>query len=112
MNASDLIPRPTDCEAFRRSALRYVPECSGCYTLTTFPGLILYVGLARSLRRRIGEHLDSPIKTSETMRGKAVLVHWIATENLERVERTWMNMHLLAEGGLPLLNRIYSPVSI
>jgi hypothetical protein len=111
MNVIDLIPRPFEREAFRRDRLRYVPDCPGCYALATFSGTVLYVGLAKSLRRRMNDHLDSPRKTGETAHGRAILAYWITTEDLQRVERTWMNMHQIAEGRLPILNQIYSPVS-
>lgn len=111
MNVSDLIPRPLEREAFRRAKLGFMPDCSGCYVLATFEGAVLYVGLARSLRRRMKDHLDSPMKTGETEQGRAVFIYWIATEDLQKIERTWMNMHELVEGRLPILNRVYSPVS-
>ncbi len=112
MNVERLVPRPTGRESFRRSRERFVPAGPGCYVLTTFEGLILYVGLTNNLRRRMNEHLDNVAKTRLTDGGRAVLFHWLEHTSLERVERTWMNMHLLEEGRLPLLNGAYSPTAI
>ena len=72
---------------------------------------MLYIGLAENLRRRMNDHLDSPSKASETRLGRAVLFHWLETADTNKVERTWMNIHAQSEGTLPLLNKVYSPVS-
>ena len=109
MNINLLVPAPTHCEPFRRNSERFVPENSGCYVLTTFSRTVLYVGLADNLRRRMNDHLSSPIKTSETELGRAVLFHWIEGSDTNKIERTWMNTHIEHEGILPLLNKMYSP---
>jgi hypothetical protein len=59
----------------------------------------------------MNDHLDSPEKTSETDKGRAILFYWLETPDINMVERTWMNIHLQHEGRLPLLNKMYSPVS-
>jgi hypothetical protein len=112
MNISELVPQPDRCESFKRSRWKFVPEVSGCYALTTFSRVVLYVGLATNLRKRMGQHLDSLEKTNETELGRAVLFHWLETPDIERVERTWMNIHIQHEGKLPLLNKVFSPVSV
>jgi GIY-YIG catalytic domain len=112
MNVSELVPQPQGCESFLRSRCRFVPETSGCYALTTFSKVVLYVGLATSLRKRMNDHLDSPEKTHRTEKGRAILFHWLETTDINAVERTWMNIHIQHEGALPLLNRVYSPVSV
>lgn len=109
MNLSELVPQPTDSETFRRNRSRYVPEASGCYVLTTFLKEVLYIGLTNDLRKRMNDHLDNPQKTSVTPAGRAVFFHWIATDETNKIERTWMNIHIQHEGGLPVLNSIYSP---
>jgi len=109
MNISELVPQPTHCEPFKRSRERFVPEKRGCYVLTTFARIVLYVGLADNLRRRMNDHLDDPTKIGETRLGRAVLFHWIESEDTNKVERTWMNTHLVHEGTLPILNKVYSP---
>jgi hypothetical protein len=111
MNVSALDPFPSMSEPFHRSKLRFLPDGSGCYVLTTFDGTVLYVGLAENVRRRVNQHLDSPEKTSVNPEGRAVLVHWYETTERNKVERTWMNIHNLIEGRLPVLNRAYSPTS-
>jgi hypothetical protein len=111
MTVTELFPQPVKCESFLRSRCAFVPETSGCYVLTTFLKEVLYVGLATNLRRRMNDHLDSPEKTNTTQKGRSVLFHWLETNDINVVERTWMNIHIQHEGTLPLLNRVYSPVS-
>ncbi len=111
MNVRSLSPLPTAQEAFQRSRLRFLPEGSGCYVLSTFDGTVLYVGLSVSLRRRMNEHLDDAKKTSVTAAGRAVLIHWLEHQDVARVERTWMNIHIENEGKMPVLNGVFSPVS-
>ncbi|MEJ0025665.1 MAG: GIY-YIG nuclease family protein [Rhizomicrobium sp.] len=111
MNIEALVPQPSGCEPFKRNRERFVPEKSGCYVLTTFSKEVLYVGLADNLRRRMNDHLDSPTKTDETKLGRAVLFHWIESTDTNKIERTWMNIHIQNEGVLPVLNRSYSPTA-
>ena len=111
MTIGELVPQPAKWESFLRNRCRFVPETSGCYVLTTFQKEVLYLGLATNLRSRMNDHLDSPEKTSPTEKGRAVLFHWVETNDLNTVERTWMNIHLQHEGTLPPLNKAYSPVS-
>jgi hypothetical protein len=112
MNIDALVPEPSHCEAFKRNRERFIPEKSGCYVLTTFSKIVLYVGLADNLRRRMNDHLGSPTKTGETRLGRAVLFHWIESPDTNKIERTWMNIHIQNEGVLPLLNSMYSPTSV
>ncbi|MBD2747768.1 GIY-YIG nuclease family protein [Microvirga sp. BT688] len=89
--------------------MKFVPDGSGCYALTTFDETVLYIGLATNLRRRMNDHLDDPRKTSPSPKGRAILFFWIETAETNKVERTWMNIHMQHEGRLPELNRAYSP---
>jgi predicted GIY-YIG superfamily endonuclease len=111
MNVELLFPTPLNKQPFRLSHQKFVPARSGCYVLSTFTGLVLYVGLAVDLQRRAGEHLDNPEKTLETRVGRAVWFHWLETADLNKVERTWMNIHIENEGRIPELNRTYSPTA-
>jgi len=111
MSIEELVPRPESFEVFRRDRLKFIPDKSGCYVLTTFTRVVLYVGLSVNLRRRIGEHLDSKEKTNATELGRAVLVHWLASNDLNKIERTWLNIHIASEGCMPVLNQAYSPTS-
>lgn len=112
MNISALVPAPSHCEPFKRNRERFVPERPGCYVLTSFSGTVLYIGLAENLRRRMNNHLDDPLKTEETKLGRAILFHWIESQDTNKIERTWLNTHVLHEAVLPILNKIYSPVQI
>ena len=111
MKLEMLVPRPSTVEPFRRSRERFVPARPGCYALTTFENEVLYLGLTVNLRRRVNEHLDSTEKTQLTPLGRAVFFHWLETEDVNKIERTWMNIHLIKEGHLPILNSVYSPTS-
>ena len=68
--------------------------------------------LSTNLRRRINDHLDNEQKTSPTVNGRAVLFCWIESKDINKIERTWLNIHIQHEGAIPVLNKIYSPVSI
>lgn len=112
MKVESLIPKPSHNETFKRNREQFIPNKPGCYTLATFSNDILYVGLAKNLRRRMNEHLDNSEKTSPTDIGRATFFYWIESPDIQKIERTWMNMHMDIEGRLPLLNKIYSPISL
>ena len=111
MNVSELVPQPTQHETFKRNRERYIPDRPGCYALATFSKVVLYIGLTNNLRRRMNEHLDNPEKTCETENGRVVFFFWIESHEVNKIERTWMNIHNLIEGALPLFNNVYSPTS-
>ena len=87
MNIEQLLPPPNSVQMFRRSNVRFVPDVPGCYVLATIGHVVLYIGLANSLRRRMNAHLDNPEKTAETTLGKATLFYWIETPDTNKVER-------------------------
>jgi excinuclease UvrABC nuclease subunit len=113
MKINQLVPQPSHSESFRRDRLRYIPDVSGCYILATFSKVVLYIGLATNLRRRMNQHLENPERTREGMNGRAVLFYWIEIESqqINKIERTWMNIHIQHEGMLPEFNKTYSPVA-
>lgn len=112
MNVESLTPSPFRKESFHLSREKFLPETAGCYVLTTFAGIVLYVGLAKNLRRRMRNHLNDPGKAGATSLGRAVKFYWFETGDINKVERTWLNIHLEHEGVLPILNKIYSPTSV
>ena len=111
MKVGELVPQPDQCETFKHSRIRFVPEKSGSYVLATFSREILYIGLSVNLRKRMKKHLDNPSKTGITKTGRAVLFFWIESDEIHKIERTWLNMHVQCEGRWPELNKVYSPVS-
>jgi hypothetical protein len=111
MNITALVPEPARREAFRRNRERFIPDKPGCYALTNFSKEVMYVGLAKNLRKRFTQHLDSEQKTAVTALGRAILFCWLETEDINKVERTWMNIHIQHEGALPVLNSVYSPTA-
>ena|ERR1700678_3758868 len=111
MNTDLLVPQPSNREPFKRNRERFVPARAGCYILTNFLKVVLYIGLTVNLRRRMNEHLDDPIKIAETNLGRVIFFHWIESPDTNKIERTWMNIHIQNEGALPLLNKVFSPTS-
>jgi excinuclease UvrABC nuclease subunit len=109
MNISELVPQPSHWETFKRNREAYIPERSGCYVLATFSKFVLYIGLTNNLRHRMNQHLDSSEKIRETKSGRAAFFYWVESQELNVIERTWMNIHIQHEGALPELNKIYSP---
>ncbi|WP_352530812.1 hypothetical protein [Mesorhizobium sp. M0060] len=78
--------------------------------LASFEEDILYVGLASNLRRRFGQHLDTPEKVAATVNRRAILM---------------VGVHGTREGGAhldeqlcpppwawPVLNKVYSPTKV
>ena len=110
MKVFNLIPHPDEKIAFQPSHRLLVPSSSGCYVLSNIDETILYVGLSNCLARRFDQHLDSPDKTAQTPLGREIWFHWLRYENLEMLERTWLNSHEVAEGKLPYFNLVRSPM--
>ena len=111
MNVSALMPAPTHSQTFEWNNVRHIPERPGCYVLTTFSRSVLYVGRTRNLRARMSQHLDDDKKTNATSSGRAVLFWWTESDDIERIERTWVNVHIQHEGRLPVLNGLYPAIS-
>jgi len=112
MNVSELVPVPNRREPFKRAQLTSLPVSIGCYVLTTFEGTILYIGQARNLRNRISQHVDCPGKSGLTPLGRAGWVYFLETPEIDLIERTWINAHDIAEGALPLMNKLNAPVRV
>lgn len=112
MKIGQLLPLPSHNQLFRRSHVKFFPSQGGCYLLATFDEEILYIGLSVNLRNRIEQHLDNPEKTLLTSNGRAVIVHYLESNEPERLERTWMNNAISIDGNLPILNKAYSPTSV
>jgi hypothetical protein len=72
--------------------------------------VVLYIGLTVNLRRRMNEHLNDPKKIADANLGRVALFHWIESPDINKIERTWMNIHIQHEGALPVLNKVYSPI--
>lgn len=113
MTIEELTPLPTDKVQFKLSSFKSVPQENGCYVLTTFDNIILYIGLAKNLNVRFKQHLDNPEKTNPTKDGKAIWFYHTTFDpkNLPKLERTWLNQYSNMHGRLPILNKVNSPVS-
>lgn len=118
MKISALIPKCGGKVEFSRRELPRVPESPGCYALSNYRGDILYVGqtgqtesAARTLRVRMGEHLDAPDKTAATTWGAAFWFHYLvaARPELNRIETGWVRQHEGVEGRMPPLNKRSPP---
>lgn len=110
MNVANLKPSPIHQEVFVRARKKFVPKDEGCYALVTFEGQVLYVGKTNDLNRRFIQHLDNQEKTSPTSEGRAFYFHWWICENISRIESTWLNDCVIADGKLPILNKLISNV--
>ncbi len=111
MKVSALFPSPQEKIPFKENQRLHVPLQSGCYILSNLDEIILYIGLSHRLSDRFIQHLDTPDKTAPTTLGRAVWFHWLLYANFEKLERTWLNAHEIAEGRLPILNKYHSPIS-
>lgn len=109
MKVDQLDPAISKWEPFSLSRSKFVPTTAGCYVLSTFEETVLYVGLAGDLHRRFMQHLENPGKTKATTYGRATKFYWLETLDTNRVERTWLNIHVHHEGRFPILNKVYSP---
>lgn len=112
MKVEELIPLPRDKVPFKLSYFKSVPKESGCYILTTFDNDILYIGLTDNLFGRFQQHLDNPEKTNPTKEGKTFWFYYLKynSENLQKLERTWLNQFDNIHGRLPILNKVNSPI--
>lgn len=110
MQIGVLQPEPNSRLAFQQSQFHRVPRESGCYVLATFDDHILYLGKTNNLKRRFNEHLQNPDKLVKTERGIAFWFYYLQSENPDCLERTWLNHYRSLEGGLPVFNKIDSPI--
>jgi hypothetical protein len=113
MIVAELSPPPGERVRFSLRFRKFVPRSDGCYALASFDDEVLYVGLTDNLHRRFREHRETREKRDATPLGAAFWFYYLTSVSSEvaRIERTWMNQHLQVHGTLPVLNRIYSPVS-
>jgi excinuclease UvrABC nuclease subunit len=107
-----LVPAADQRVRFALTDRRRVPEMPGCYALASFDEEILYVGLAKSLRRRFCEHREDNSKRQTVEGVKAAWFHFtLCTESkMMRIERGWMNLYKSLHDQLPPMNKVYSPV--
>ena len=112
MKIGELNPLPGNKVQFGIKCKKLVPVSRGCYVLTTFDGTILYVGLAGSLASRFVQHCDTKEKCEPTLDGKAFWFYYLSAESneLSRIERTWIQQHFALHGRRPILNKIDSPM--
>jgi len=113
MKIQELLPNPIDRVLFKLTSYKSVPKVEGCYVLSTFDDIILYIGLSKNLHERFKQHLDNTEKTSPTADGKAIWFYYTTYDknNLPMLERTWINQYQVFHGCLPILNKINSPIS-
>ncbi len=111
MFITSLNPAPEDSERFEYPDLRRLPAEPGCYVLTTVGGVIIYIGQSINILNRVAQHFDDPNKQMPTPDGVAFWCHYLRTSkyNLDRLERGWLNAHVLCEGALPHFNKVGGP---
>lgn len=112
MKVEKLSPAPIKQAKFSWSHNKAVPDKPGCYVISTYNDDVLYVGLAtKSIRSRMGNHLDTPEKRKESALGVPFWFYYIERPSVEveSIERGWMNQAILEDGAMPTLNKVYSP---
>ena len=113
MKVDHLHPSPNMRVPFAWSYHVTIPERPGCYALVAYSGEVLYVGLAtRSIRSRMGTHLDTPEKCNAGSQGAPYWFYYVLCNASEvgQIERGWMNGAILEDGTMPSLNKVYSPL--
>lgn len=113
MKVDELSPTPEQRVSFKLSSYKSVPQKAGCYVLSSFEDDILYVGLSKNLFARFQQHLSNPEKTNPTECGKAIWFYFLLYDenNLQKLERTWLNSFISIHGVRPILNKIDSAMS-
>jgi len=113
MQADLLSPKPDQRTRFAWSHHITVPDKPGCYALVTYGGDVMYVGLTTgSIRSRMGAHLETEAKRKGTDLGVPFWFDYLAQDSAKvaAIERGWMNQAVLADGEMPPLNKVYSPL--
>lgn len=107
MLASLLTPKTQDRIKFSFANLNEFPENAGCYAITNYNGVILYIGQAKNIYNRMEQHLDDFQKRQQTPSGKAFWFYYLFCPiiELDDLERGWLNEHLIKEGVLPFFNK-------
>jgi len=98
---------------FDYSDLNKIPDKSGCYVLTTFDGVILYIGQSGNIAKRVEQHLDSGEKREVTPLGVAFWVYYelCSKVDMDALENGWIHSYILNnKGNLPYFNKILPPV--
>ena len=113
MQADRLFPKPDQRTRFAWSHRVTVPDQPGCYALVTYRGDVIYLGLATgSIRSRMGSHLETEAKRKGTDLGVPFWFDYLVQDSAKvaAIERGWMNQAILADGEIPPLNKVYSPL--
>ncbi len=108
-----LRPRPAISARFEFRYVNSLPDLAGCYALSTASDEILYVGQARSLRKRLLQHWEDGRHNIATLHGRISTVSVVVLTDdkaLNAYERGWINQCELADGQRPVLNKISAPV--
>lgn len=111
MKLDQLSPQIEGKERFHLRHENFIPDESGCYAILTVENDILYIGQAKSIRRRFKQHLDNPEKHNITEFGKSAIFGWKLSNEISSLERGWLNLYISHHGKLPPMNKINSPVS-
>ncbi len=113
MKVNELNPKIIEKIEFQLNKVKFVPNKIGCYVITNFQHEIMYIGQTVNLKTRMQQHLENPEKTKLTLIGKAYYFYYKTIEHendLNRLERGWLNNHELREGQIPILNAVRGPI--
>lgn len=111
MIIADIKPCITQFSPFNLYCYNTIPKIVGCYILASINREILYIGQTNNLFRRFQEHLSSPQKTRCTAYGRVIWFYYFGCkeQELDRLERSWLNQYLEHHGDLPVFNKVHAP---
>ena len=112
MQVGRLVPKADSRELFAWSSVGVVPETSGCYALVTHDKIVVYIGQANDINRRMKDHLASYEKLSRTPWGYARWLYYRRCDvsDLWQLESEWTRQFKLANrGGRPHFNKAEPP---
>lgn len=112
MQVGRLVPKADSHELFAWSSVGSVPETPGCYALVTYDKIVVYIGQANNINRRMQDHLTSDEKKSRTPWGYARWLYYRLCDvsDLSQLESAWVNQFKLANrGGRPHFNKVEPP---
>ena len=101
MQVGRLVPKADSRQLFAGSSIGVVPETPGCYALVTHDKIVVYIGQANDINRRMQEHLACDEKRSRTPWGYARWLYYRLCDvsDLSQLESEWTRQFKLASRG-------------
>lgn len=112
MQVGWLAPKADSRALFAWASIGVVPEAPGCYALVTHDEIVVYVGQAKNINRRMKDHLASDEKRSLTPWGYARWLYYRQCDvvDLAQLESAWTRQFKIANRGrLPHFSKTEPP---